>query len=260
MLTAMVGVKRHHTRFYPMNAADADVRGNNNCHPGTWVDRGVTLPYFQDFYLQSHSGIKGTARPTHYFTLVNGLIKSCRGTEELRKLVSTPISTSYRVFQLTYDTQTHLLCYTYCRATTGVSYATPTYYADRLCDRVRLYLPNTWTGGDINFETQLNSAQNTVLHGRQHARDVIYRNGQAFDAQAGHVKTHAEKADEAGDAEAVRLAARQVVLEYAQQEFYSARQADANAIASAANPTAVAPRITTGNPWHDNVAKTMFWM
>jgi len=69
---AVVGVKRHHTRFYPMSKEDKDTRGNNNCLPGTLVDSGVTSPYYRDFYLQSHSCIKGTARSTHYFVLRDG--------------------------------------------------------------------------------------------------------------------------------------------------------------------------------------------
>lgn len=36
--------------------------------------------------------------------------------------------------------QTHDFCYTYARATKGVSYCAPAYYADRLCDRGRCYL------------------------------------------------------------------------------------------------------------------------
>lgn len=70
-IVAVVGGKRHHTRFYPTTKDGEDTWGNNNCKPGTTVDRLVTSPYYQDFYLQSHSGIKGTARPTHYFVVVN---------------------------------------------------------------------------------------------------------------------------------------------------------------------------------------------
>jgi eukaryotic translation initiation factor 2C len=87
-ITAIVGVKRHHTRFYPIFDKDKDKFGNKNCLPGTWVDRAVTSPYYNDFYLQSHSGIKGTARPTHYFILRNDGINSCKSTDELRQLVS----------------------------------------------------------------------------------------------------------------------------------------------------------------------------
>jgi eukaryotic translation initiation factor 2C len=87
-ITAIVGVKRHHTRFYPILDKDKDKFGNQNCLPGTWVDRVVTSPYYNDFYLQSHSGIKGTARPTHYFILRNDGINSCKSTDALRQLVS----------------------------------------------------------------------------------------------------------------------------------------------------------------------------
>jgi eukaryotic translation initiation factor 2C len=45
--------------------------GNGNCPPGTLVDTAITSPYYQDFYLQSHNAIKGTAHPAHYFVLVN---------------------------------------------------------------------------------------------------------------------------------------------------------------------------------------------
>jgi len=89
-LTALVGVKRHHTRFYPMTDKDADTEwGNNNCLPGTYVDRVVTSPYYRDFYLQSHSGVKGTARPTHYFMLADGRIPNCTTIDALRTLVSS---------------------------------------------------------------------------------------------------------------------------------------------------------------------------
>ncbi|KAH9867104.1 hypothetical protein IAQ61_007696 [Plenodomus lingam] len=76
-LTAVVVAKRHHVRFMPgtddPNYAKLDPRkeANGNCKPGTLVDTVVTSPYFSDFYLQSHDGIKGTAIPAHYFQLVN---------------------------------------------------------------------------------------------------------------------------------------------------------------------------------------------
>jgi eukaryotic translation initiation factor 2C len=97
-LVAIVGGKRHHARFYPMEKADKDVYDNNNCISGTYIDRIITSPYFEDFYLQSHSGIKGTARPTHYFILANGALdKNCKSVSDLRKLVSYSLSISFRV-------------------------------------------------------------------------------------------------------------------------------------------------------------------
>jgi eukaryotic translation initiation factor 2C len=49
---------------------------------------------------------------------------------------------------------THKLCYTYVRATLGVSYAPPAYYADRLCERGRCYL-RPWFAPDRNSDHYL---------------------------------------------------------------------------------------------------------
>lgn len=237
-ITALVGVKRHHTRFYPMTDADKDPRGNQNCLPGTWVDRVVKHPYYCDFYLQSHSGIKGTARPTHYFTLRNDGIIGCSSTEDLKKLVRSP---SKLIDSLANVYKTHLLCYTYCRATTGVSYATPTYYADRLCDRARLYLPMTWSGSDPTFLDSLETAKTEHLTSRQTERDTKYRQGQKFD-KALNVKSEEELAHEAEDDESLRLYAREYTMTYARKEFYGREDN------------------LTGNPWHTDLNRIMFWM
>ncbi|KAF2822264.1 hypothetical protein CC86DRAFT_425885 [Ophiobolus disseminans] len=116
-LITVICTKRHHTRFYPINKGNMQAI-NNNCKPGLLVERSVVHPYFTDFYLQSHNGIKGTAKPAHYFVLVDEMEI---GLLELQYL-------------------THNLCHTYVRATMGVSYAAPAYYADRLCERARCYL------------------------------------------------------------------------------------------------------------------------
>ncbi|KAF2710115.1 Piwi-domain-containing protein [Pleomassaria siparia CBS 279.74] len=115
-LTAICAVKRHHTRLYPSHQSNATKNGN--CKPGTLVDSGITSPYFSDFYLQSHNGLQGTVKPTHYYQLENEI--------------------GYTDIQV--QKLTHGLCYTYVRATLGVSYAPPIYYADRLCERGRCYL------------------------------------------------------------------------------------------------------------------------
>ena len=52
LFTARQG-KRHHTRFYPVEDADADHNGNPR--PGTVVDRGVTAVYHFDFFLQGEN-------------------------------------------------------------------------------------------------------------------------------------------------------------------------------------------------------------
>lgn len=56
--------KRHHTRFFPQNANDADRSGN--CPAGTVVDTDIAHPVEFDFFLQSHAGILGTSRSAHY--------------------------------------------------------------------------------------------------------------------------------------------------------------------------------------------------
>lgn len=71
-----------------------------------------------DFFLQSHHAIQGTAIPTHYIVLANEMGLSDAQIQEI----------------------TWKMCYTYVRATVGVSYAPPAYYADRLCERGRVYL------------------------------------------------------------------------------------------------------------------------
>jgi len=111
LITAIVVTKRHRTRFFPDNS------WNKNCPQDTCVDSGVTHPNYFDFFLQSHIPGPGTARPTHYFVLENGMKFS---PEHLQNFANW-------------------LCYTYARATLPVGYAPPACYADRLCERVSCY-------------------------------------------------------------------------------------------------------------------------
>ncbi|KAI5361410.1 Putative PAZ domain, Piwi domain, ribonuclease H-like superfamily, argonaute, linker 1 [Septoria linicola] len=62
----VVGSKRHHVRFFPEKGDR-----NGNAFPGTLVETSVTNPTDNDFYLCSHAAIKGTARPAHYYVLLN---------------------------------------------------------------------------------------------------------------------------------------------------------------------------------------------
>lgn len=113
-ITAVIVIKRHHTRFYPENPRD----DRWNCLPGTCVDSVVTHPVYFDFFLQSHNPIAGTARPTYYFVIKNDM--------------------NFNATQL--QTLTNNLCYTFVRCTLPVGYVPPAYYADQLCERARLYL------------------------------------------------------------------------------------------------------------------------
>jgi len=70
MSIVIVG-KRHHTRFYPTEPGDAD-RSSNPVN-GTVVDRGVTETRSWDFYLQEHTALQGTARPAHYYVIMDDI-------------------------------------------------------------------------------------------------------------------------------------------------------------------------------------------
>src|SRR5712672_3121870 len=115
-LTVVICGKRHHTRFYPTEAANGDHNGNPK--PGTIVDRGVTAIYEFDFFLQAHGGLQGTTRPTHYYVVCNEMDMNA---DDLQSLTNT-------------------ISYTFARATKAVSLAAPAYYADLACERGRCYL------------------------------------------------------------------------------------------------------------------------
>lgn len=55
-------LKRFRVRFNPITNADR----SGNCPAGTIVDTGITSPVEFDYYLQSHGGLLGTSRPSHY--------------------------------------------------------------------------------------------------------------------------------------------------------------------------------------------------
>ncbi|KAF2003697.1 Piwi-domain-containing protein [Amniculicola lignicola CBS 123094] len=121
--------KRHHTRFYPTKAEDADQK-TGNPQPGTVVDRGVTGEKLFDFFLLAHQGLQGTSKPAHYVVIKD---ENRLGADQLQTL-------------------THNLCYTFARATRAVSICPPAYYADLLCERGRSYLHGVLKGdGAVAF-------------------------------------------------------------------------------------------------------------
>ncbi|KAF8994801.1 hypothetical protein BDQ17DRAFT_1330924 [Cyathus striatus] len=81
-----------------------------NCPPGTLVDNDITQPAIRDFFLQSHSGIKGTSRSGHYVILKDEIF----GTANVAYLQ-----------QICYA-----LCHIYANCTRSISIPTPVYYAD----------------------------------------------------------------------------------------------------------------------------------
>ncbi|XWS73988.1 hypothetical protein CRYUN_Cryun02cG0176700 [Craigia yunnanensis] len=66
-VTFVVVQKRHHTRLFPTEPNQTDRSGN--IQAGTVVDTSICHPTEFDFYLNSHAGIQGTSKPTHYHVL-----------------------------------------------------------------------------------------------------------------------------------------------------------------------------------------------
>ncbi|KAK0210361.1 Piwi domain-containing protein [Desarmillaria ectypa] len=65
-LTFLVVTKRHHFRFFP---PPGQGDRSTNCHAGFFVDNDLKHPIYDDFYLQSQAGLKGTSIPGHYTIL-----------------------------------------------------------------------------------------------------------------------------------------------------------------------------------------------
>ncbi|KAL0140472.1 Piwi domain-containing protein [Mucor lusitanicus] len=135
-LTFVVVQKRHHARFFPIEMRDADRTGN--CKPGTVVDTDIVHPFEFDFFLQSHAGLQGTSRPTHYHVLYDE-----------NKFTSDALQ------ELTYN-----LCYIYGRATRAVSIVPAAYYADLIAARARFHRRGeNWSDTDATSESMDSDAQ-----------------------------------------------------------------------------------------------------
>ena len=125
-ISIVVVGKRHNTRFYPTKKEDAD--RSSNPQNGTIVDRGVTEARHWDFFLQAHSAIQGTARPAHYYTVVDEIFRGGK--------IHAPFQNAADAL----EDLTHNMCYLFGRATKAVSICPAAYYADLVCERARCYL------------------------------------------------------------------------------------------------------------------------
>ncbi|RUP49381.1 Piwi domain-containing protein [Jimgerdemannia flammicorona] len=114
-ITVVAVQKRHHTRFFP---TDQNRDRSQNCLPGTVVDTVIAHNYEFDFFLQSHAGIQGTSRPTHYQVLYDDF---GFGADALQNFC-------------------YHLCFTYGRCMRSVSVVTPVFYADMAGYRIRTHL------------------------------------------------------------------------------------------------------------------------
>lgn len=165
-ITIIVVSTQHHTSFFAPNDSmtyedenghDSQPPGfrklNGNIRPGLLVDSVITQPSsseFQDFFLQSHVAATGTARPAHYTVLRNDEQKSLN-FQQLQVL-------------------THAFCYNNATDTKALSYCSPAYYADRLCDRALQYM-NSYLSAEKPRLKQ--SEEETLLAFRERIRDRI---------------------------------------------------------------------------------------
>jgi len=118
-ITFIIVQKRHHARFFPIDG-NYDNK-SRNCLPGTVVERTITHPFEFDFYLQSHPGLQGTSRPTHYHVLID--------------------ENNFRADPL--QSLTYNLCYSYVRCPKAVSVVPPAYYAHLAAFRARCWRKNS---------------------------------------------------------------------------------------------------------------------
>jgi eukaryotic translation initiation factor 2C len=114
-MVVIIGSKRHHIRFFPEKGDR-----NGNPFPGTLIETGVTHPFEFDFYLCSHSAIKGTARPAHYHVLLN-----------------EPKVDAAELQQFIYESSYH-----YMRSTTPISQFPAIYYAHLASQRAKAHENN----------------------------------------------------------------------------------------------------------------------
>lgn len=122
-VTVLVVGKRHNVRFYPTHKDE--MSDKQNCRPGTIVDRDITRPVYWDWYLQSQAPLQGSARPAHYVVI----------HDEIFSTTGTSMNPSDSLQELS-----NTICYMMGRCTRSISYATPAFLADRLCDRGRKYV------------------------------------------------------------------------------------------------------------------------
>lgn len=113
-MTVVVCRKRNQVRFFPGKQHRHSGR-NGNVDPGTVVSTAVTSPFRFNFFLVSHEGIQGTARPVEYVCIHDEVNFGLEGLTLL----------------------TYWLCYTYNRCTRSVSVPPPVFYAHQTCTRVR---------------------------------------------------------------------------------------------------------------------------
>ncbi|KAL7418033.1 Piwi domain-containing protein [Mrakia frigida] len=139
-LTFIVCGKSHRIRFFGAEKNDLD--RNGNLPPGTIVSNQIVAPLLWDFYLQSHSGLIGTARPLHLTVLFD---ENKFTADDLQQCC-------------------HSLAFSFARATRSVSLVPPAYYAHIACNKARTII-------------QLDPASNTGVYDPLRVKEMLERGG-----------------------------------------------------------------------------------
>jgi eukaryotic translation initiation factor 2C len=127
-VTIMVCQKRHQTRLCYQDGSVFI----NSC-PGLVVDstggkKSIVSAKYNEFYLNSHAALLGTARPCKYIILYDEI--------------------GFKLSEI--ELLTYWTCYLYCRATKSVSYATPAYYAHWASKRAKALFAAGGTAADLD--------------------------------------------------------------------------------------------------------------
>jgi len=144
-ITFLTVQKRHHTRFFAQDKRDTD--RSENVLPGLVVETTVTHPSHYDFFIQSHGGLQGTSRPSHYYVLWD---ENKFEPDALQKL-------------------TYSLCFMFARCTRSVSIVPPAYYADIAAARARCYQK------EIDDSTDFSGNRNETYEGYPKVHDRLGR-------------------------------------------------------------------------------------
>ena len=247
-LTFIVVGKRHNTRFYPADqhrppskrvygqpppreglSKSPNITENGNLKPGLLVDSVVTSVGYRNFFLQSHDAIKGTARAAHYHVLHDDRPWKIEGPDK-------PLA------NLTYN-----LCHAFARATKGVSYATPAYIADRLCERGRVYL-REWNHGpgfdkpenDVDWQKRrVDEKKQEGLQAKNNKNSQTKKGGKETKDQDGELS-------------------KEDILSW--KKFCVERLIQKKEWGHGGKPEPNDPSRTRHNPWHPDLDEVMFWM
>ncbi|KAH9700184.1 protein argonaute 5 [Citrus sinensis] len=158
-VTFVVVQKRHHTRLFPADHNRRDLTDRSgNILPGTVVDTHICHPTEFDFYLNSHAGIQGTSRPTHYHVLYDENRFTADGLQVL----------------------TNNLCYTYARCTRSVSIVPPAYYAHLAAFRARYYIEDETSAGGSTGGSRSTAERSLAIRPLPVIKDNVKDRGALF--------------------------------------------------------------------------------